>query len=307
MTRLIHTFNKPSFSLTMSPDGKWIAQNKSSRINLYDAATYEQVASFNDFPYISKEVFSSDGKYLLAKSTARKLALYDLGKMELIHKHNVKGNSQPQDEGICFSSDNKKIVDLVYDNDMLGYIAVWDIETWTETRYFEGGNHVFDTIVSIPSKEKCFVSGHRRGSDGVYSIPFYLWFDAHKGFGEFVDTECEAVTKFMYAEKRDCVLAYPFMKMKATIAFIQENRVVQLAENDNINHFALSADNTKAAVQFDNRTVVYDFPSMEIAAELDVIPGPGLIPGRYGRLSFSPDGQRVLIGTWGNGFLYALD
>jgi len=301
MARLIHTFSRPSFSLIMSPDGKWIAQNKSSRINLFDAATYGQVASFNDIPYMSKEKFSNDSKYLLAKSTGCKLALYDLDKKELVHKHKIKKNAQPQDQGISFSSDCKKIVDLVYNNDLLGYIAVWDIETWNETRYYEGENNVFETNVSLGSNGKCFVSGHHRDCNGVYSIPFYMWFDVHRGIGEFIDTKLTAGTSFMFAEKLDSVFAYH--ARDASITFLHENRAVRLAENGGIQSIALSADNTKTAVIFDKRTVVYGFPSMEVIVELDVAAGFG----RTGRVSFSPDGQVVLIGTWGNGFLYALD
>jgi WD40 repeat protein len=285
----------------MSPDGKWIAQNKSSRINLFNAVTYELVASFKDIPYISKEVFSNDSKYLLAKSTDCKLALYDLEKMELVHKHKIKKNAQPQDQGICFSSGSKKIVDLVYNNALLGYISVWDIETWDETRYYEGENNVFQTIISLNSKEKCFVSGYHRDRFGVFNIPFYMWFDVHGGMGEFIDTKFDAGTMFIFAEKLDKIFAYN--GSDTNITFLQESRVTQLAENDRIQNVALSTDNTKAAVIFDKQTVVYDFPSIEIIAELDVISGLG----RTGRISFSPDGQKVLIGTWGNGFLYALD
>lgn len=302
MAHLIHKFNnKPSFSLTFSPDGKWIAQNKSSRINLFEANTYKQVASFKDIPYISEAVFSNDSKYLLAKSTDCKLALYELGKMELAHKHRIKKNRQPQDKGICFSSDDKKIVDLVYSNDLLGYIAVWDMETWGETRYYEGDNNVFETIVSHNSNGKCLVSGHHRDRSGIFDIPFYLWFDVSSGVGEIVDTKFTAGTSFMFAEKLNCVFAYH--DEDASITFLQESRVVKLTENGVIQSISLSTDNTKVAVMFDMKTVVYSFPGMETIAEIDAIIGLG----QFGRISFSPDGQKVLIGTWGNGFLYALD
>jgi WD40 repeat protein len=301
MVRLVHNFGKPSFSLTMSPDRKWIAQNKSSRINLFDAATYEQVASFNDVQYISKEAFSSDSKYLLAKSTDCKLALYDLNSMELVHKHRIKKINQPQDQAICFSSDNKKIIDLVYNNDLLGYIAVWDIGTWHETRYYEGENNVFQTIVFLDSNEKCLVSGHHRDNSGVYNIPFYLFFDISRGTGEFVDAKLDVGTTFMFAEKLDILFAYH--KINASITFLHKKKVVQLAKNGCIQSIALSNDNTKIAIMFDKLTVVYDFPSMEIIAEIDVTIGSG----RSGRISFSPDGQMVLLGTWENGFLYSLN
>jgi len=286
----------------MSPDGKWIGQNKSSRINLFDAVTYEQAASFKDIPYISKEVFSSDSKYLLAKSTACKLALYDLDKMELAHKHKIKKNAQPQDLGICFSSDNKKIIDLVYNNDLLGYIAVWNIETWNETRYYEGENNVFQTVVSLKSNGKCFISGHRRDNSGVFCDPFFMWFDVHKGIGEFIDTNFAVGTKFIFAEKLDSMFAYH--DYNATVTFLQEKRTVQLTENDIVKSIAMSADNTKTAILFGKQAVVYDFPSMEIVAELNVMIGIGGV----GKISFSPDGRMVLIGTGsGYGGLYALD
>jgi len=299
MAKLIHTFNR-SYGLLMSPDGKLIAQTNSTQINLFDTTTFEQVAQFKDIPN-AKVIFSSDSKRLLAKAVDRKLGLYDLEKQVLLHKHSIKKNSQSQDYSICFSDDNKKIIDLVYSDDLFGYIAVWDIETWNESRFFESKNNVFTMIVGQAETRNCFVSGfHRTSADYAHTTPFYMWFDVESGKGDYIDTDFANSEKLMYADKSNTIFAYSGAgKKDAAITFLTDKRVIQLGDSP-IHMVALSPDNKNLAIMFQSGATVFTFPDIEPLAAIDTQEG-------FGSISFSPDGKKLLVGTWKNGFLYELD
>jgi len=222
-------------------------------------------------------------------------------KSGLIHKHSIKKNSQSQDYGICFSADNKKILDLVYSDDLFGYIAVWDIGTWSETRFFESKNNVFTIIVGQAETGSYFVSGfHRTSADYAHTTPFYMWFDVENGKGDYVDTDFLNSEQLMYADKTNTIFAYSGAgKKDAAISFLTDKHVVQLG-NSPIHMVALSPDNKNLAIMFQSRAAIFTFPDIKQLAEIDTA-------GGFGSISFSPNGKQLLIGTWKNGFLYELD
>jgi WD40 repeat protein len=120
---LIRTLNR-SNSLALSPDGKLIASAISTQINLLDAKTGAPLAQSREFPNAFVR-FSPGGKWLLAKTVDRKLGLLETNNgLTPAKKLIIKKNTQPQDRGVCMTPDGRKIVNLVYEDNMLGCISV---------------------------------------------------------------------------------------------------------------------------------------------------------------------------------------
>ena len=296
MPKLVHTLKRAN-SIAISPDGKLIATATATQINLFDAASYQQVALFRDCPN-SIVSFSPNNTWLLFKSVERRLGLFDLKSMRLFRKFSVKNNTQSQDYGICFSSDESKIINLVYGNDLLGYISIWDTAAWTEQRYFEGQNNVFTHIQYCPKKARCFISGIRRPAGTIKeNRSFYLWFAPKTGQADWHETDFKNNEVFIYSSRDDSIFAYRPHSTEGKIHLLKTSQTVSIACDGTIQKIAISHDNTKVAVMFNKKATLYAYPSFQKLADIDT-------QDSFGPIVFSPDDKLLLIGTWKAGFIY---
>lgn len=297
MAKLIHKF-KRSYFLKMSGDGKTIAQVNATQINLFNAETFEQIAQFKEMKN-SNVVFSNNNSMLCAKTTDRKLGIYDLGTKQLIKTFSIKKNTQSQDDGFCFSPDDKKIINLVYgcEKTLLSYISVIDIETMQEKRYFEGENNVFRTVQYVHQKQKFLISGFHRPKDEITeNISFYMWFDWKTGESEFTDTLYIDTEIFVYAEKLDKIVVCKEFGIKR-IEIINENKTLDLSEKQ-AQKITLSNDNQTIAIMCKNKVELYNFSDFRQLTEIEI--------DGWGDVSFSPDDKLLLVGTWNNGYVVDL-
>jgi len=107
-----------------------------------------EIARLKDIPYTYAAAFSPDGSLLAVRSTTPWTAFYAPPDFRLVQKVRMRRpNSQPQDDGFCFSPDGKLFWSLEYQNDLTTHLVSYDTQTFAETsRFFEGERYVFSHI-----------------------------------------------------------------------------------------------------------------------------------------------------------------
>ena len=131
-----------------------IAHNNDYRVGCAGQTVYvtdgqgAEIARLKDVPYAYAAAFSPDGSLLVVRSTTPRIAFYAPSDFRLVQKTRMRRpNSQPQDEGFCFSPDGKLFWSLEYQNDLTTHLVSYDIGTFAETdRFFEGERYVFSHI-----------------------------------------------------------------------------------------------------------------------------------------------------------------
>lgn len=89
-------------------------------------------------------------------------------------------NSQPQDEGFCFSPDGRLFWSLEYQNDLTTHLVSYDTKTFAEVgRFFEGERYVFSHIE--PSAEGGYdLLGFRREPEADNNSHWLARFDGEQ-------------------------------------------------------------------------------------------------------------------------------
>lgn len=107
-----------------------------------------EIARLRDIPYAYAAAFSPDGNLLAVRSTTAWFAFYVPPDFRLVQKMRMRRpNSQPQDEGFCFSPDGALFWNLEYQNDLTTHLVSYDTKTFAEVgRFFEGERYVFSHI-----------------------------------------------------------------------------------------------------------------------------------------------------------------
>lgn len=294
-TELVKKFKK-SYEIKMSPNSKYIGHFSSSAVSLFDAENNLQIADFRDVKYPSHITFSSDSKLLAVKSNQKKIAVYDLEKLELIKMFNIKKNSQPQDFGFCFTYDKKYILNLVYTNDLLGYISKINVETLHEERFFEGSTCVFTYIQYIEAKEQYLITGFDRTIDEGININFIMWYSATDNSFERINLDFE-IHQIVYHEETKTFVGWELGGQSLKV--ISNDFINEIPEDEYIILVAFSKNGRYIAVVLSKTVNIYEYPKVKLICAIN--------NKNNCYAEFSPDDKHILIGAWGNGYIYKLN
>lgn len=342
---MLKKFSK-SYEIKMSPDGKFLSHFNSTSVSVFDLENYVQIADFRDVKYPSHLSYSHDSKLLAVKSNPRKIAIYDLEKLKLIKLYRLKKNSQPQDNGLCFTNDNKHILNLVYTNESLGYISKIDIETFEEQRFFEECDYVFNYIQYVNERRQYLISGFDRNKQGDRDICFIMWYSEIDDSFERIDLDIQ-IHQILYLAVTNTFVGWSLSGKELTI--ISDTNAVknkigkisaaaETASRSNVidNSKGLKKllgqyqlDNGSLNLKLDRHRVVGPFEedyishicfsnnnkylAVVLSEVVKIYEYPTLkflnsITNKYSCYAeFVTDDKHLLIGTWSNGYLYKLN
>ncbi len=131
-----------------------VAQTNEFRVGCAGQTVYvfngkgEEIARLRDVTYAYAAAFSPNGSLLAVRSTTPWFVFYAPPDFRLVQKVRMRRpNSQPQDDGFCFSPDGKLFWSLEYQNDLTTHLVSYDTNTFAEAgRFFEGERYVFSHI-----------------------------------------------------------------------------------------------------------------------------------------------------------------
>ena len=131
-----------------------VAQSAGYRVGCAGQTVYvfndqgAEIARLKDVAYAYAAAFSPNGSLLAVRSTTPWLAFYAPPDFRLVQKLRMRRpNSQPQDEGFCFSPDGAQFWSLEYQNDLTTHLVSYHTENFVETgRFFEGEWYVFSHV-----------------------------------------------------------------------------------------------------------------------------------------------------------------
>lgn len=335
-----------SFEIKMSPDGKYICHLNGGSVSLFDAENYTEVANFRDIKYPHHLSYSYDSKLLAVKSTQRKIAIYDLENQKLINIYRLKRNSQPQDYGFCFTVDNKYILNLVYTNELLGYISKIDIQSFEEERFFEECTYVFNSIQYVNERKQYLISGFDRNKQGDKNTSFIMWYSESDNSFELVDLDTQT-QQMLYHDETKTFIGWS-LSGKDLIVFSNKyqvtNKLNVVTDNPKTINWSNVLDESEGLKRFmeheqlgtaDLGIKLNDLGVFTISEEgyirhicfskngkylavvlseiVKIYEYPTLkflnsIANRYTCYAeFAEDDKYLLIGSWDNGFIYELN
>lgn len=99
-------------------NGKYSVGTTGQTVYLFDENGNE-INRFQDITYAYTPMFSPNGKLLVVKSTAGRLAVYSLETFSLIKKFRFSKVDGAQEEGFCFSLDGKYFINIELQGDDL--------------------------------------------------------------------------------------------------------------------------------------------------------------------------------------------
>jgi hypothetical protein len=131
-----------------------VAQTNEFRVGCAGQTVYvygksgEEIARLRDVAYTYAASFSPNNRLLVVRSTTPWFAFYAPPDFRLVQKVRMrKPNSQPQDDGFCFSPDGTLFWSLEYQNDLTTHLVSYDTGTFAEAgRFFEGERYIFSHI-----------------------------------------------------------------------------------------------------------------------------------------------------------------
>lgn len=135
-----------------------------------------EVARFKDITYAYTPLISPDGRILVVKSTAGKLAAYSLETLSLIRKFRFSKLDGAQDDGFCFSADGKYLYNIERDESSLkNELSVYDTRDFSPVKkvlWDEGV--VIDHIECDADSGVFFVLGFCRDKDCGVASEFFV-------------------------------------------------------------------------------------------------------------------------------------
>ena len=289
---LLHTFKK-SYFLKTSPNKHFLAQVNATQVNVFKYDTLQQVAQIkanNAEPF-----FSNDSSLLLIKESYKKLYVYNTETMTLYSKLTSSKGCYDNGNGACISHDNKYVINIGYEHPY-GFISVYNIENRKEIRYREDMQEVYRNIQYISSRQLYFIDGYRRLDLSGKNKYFYMWFNLEEQ--SFEQTFCDlGDVNFLYANSLDQILYYS-QRGKTAFRFLPLNIEIPVEHKYDTFDIKLSHNNEMIAFYHGKDLKVCTFPDMNILANFSNID--------YGRVSFSPDDNEILIASH-KGFIYKLN
>lgn len=298
--RVLKKFNT-SYVMKMSPDGKYLVRTSSAAVYVHDPIHFEQIAVFKDMKYQNQFIFSNDSKLLAVKSSERKIAIYDLDRLNLINKIYIRKTSQPQDGGFCFSKDNRWIYNTVYHNDLLGSITRIHVKEGTIETIFQPDNCVFKRVSYIKEKGIYLFTGFERTRyDNKHFVIEY-----NEDTMEFkrIDTP-QDFRSFYYHPSLDAFIvnglgerSIKLIKSDYTTV-IKElrplssmmERIVEMGLSPSLKYLSVVSPLSVRLISLPSLTCVEEIRNTHSCYA-----------------SFSLDDSLLFIGTWSHGFIYPLN
>lgn len=105
---------KRCYTGVSTKDKKYYIGTSSASIYFYDYDTLNLVQKFQDVPYANSLYLNENNSILVVKGTLGKIGIYDVNLLKLKHLIKLKGISEPQDAGLCFSHCGNYVINIVY-------------------------------------------------------------------------------------------------------------------------------------------------------------------------------------------------
>jgi len=149
-------------------------------VHVYDCAGIE-IAKFSDIKYAYTAMFCPQSNLFVIRSTTVWFAFYSLDTLQLIKKMRMRiPNSQPQDEGFCFSPDGKHFMNIEYQDNLTTDLVIYNMEDFREESRIFASDPVVLSHIERSDSSFYYLIGFRRGQDGIIDYPFIAKFDGVK-------------------------------------------------------------------------------------------------------------------------------
>ena len=125
------------------------------------------LAKFKDLSYAYRAAISPRGDLLAVKGGQGRLAIYSLKELSLIKKFRFSKVNYGQDDGFCFSSDGKYLLNIErHEDDLHSAISVYDTADFSlVSRALQGENMMIEHVQEVDGNY--YVLGFLRGDDLV--------------------------------------------------------------------------------------------------------------------------------------------
>jgi len=160
--------------------------NGTCRVGCSGAAVYvfnsdgSERGQFRDFPYAYHAAFMPGRNIIAVKSTANRLAFYDLDTMTLLAMHRLAYNGS-QDDGFAFSADGTRFYNIErVKTSFRTQLTVFETEGFTKlfSLFSDDLNMALDDIEVDSETSVCYVLGFMRNPEtGIFHHGFVAIFD----------------------------------------------------------------------------------------------------------------------------------
>lgn len=206
----------------------------------------------------------------------------------------------------------------------MGYISKFDVHTLEEKRYFEGDSYVFTHIKYVKKKELYYILGFERVDRYGENIHFIMIYSDNEDRFERVDLNFE-LYHLIYNAHTDMFLGSSLLNDEAIVIpsscislgssngenrrlldqtqlrrlYFPHTKTQYSSSEGNIVHISFSSEGRYLAAVRQNMTYIYEYPLMKLIDSIE---------HKYSCYAeFSYDDKYLLVGTWTNGYIYALD
>lgn len=278
-----------SYEIGISGNGKYLARI-GSKVNIYDAITWKEVASFGQFKNPSYLAFSPNSDLLAVKSTLGRIGLFDLNALEMIKTYSP---TKSEGRNICFSPDDKYIISIENNG-----IALIDINS-DKVRVLNKGTTYEGFIEYVPGNNTFLfmVSGFHTGQmyDTLFKCQYP--FDQHRWTETRIPNNGQWV-HYGLNIKYSSLLYFNVQRFGLGILDNNFNQTGKTAvENDGISYFntlKCSASGLYIALALNHAAYIFRYPELKLIKKYEL---------EYLCFAdFSSDDRYLLLGTWESGY-----
>lgn len=131
-----------------------------------------ELAKFKDLPYAYMSAISPNGDIFVVKTTEGRLAVYSLETLSLIKKFRYSKVNCAQDDGFCFSSDGRYLVNLERQGDDLhSAVSVYETKDFSRVSQLLLDENMMVSHIELADGEY-YILGFMRGADFVITSGF---------------------------------------------------------------------------------------------------------------------------------------
>ena len=204
--------HKYSRAWSVTASDHFLTTATGQRAYVFDRITNNQLAFFDKLSYAYSTHITPDEKTLIVRGTTPHIWFFSLETMHLIKKIKFKGD-QTQGQGSVLSLDGRCFYYIVYDENLLTYLAKIDLDSYSVVgKYFTDSRYVINTIQSIPEQGRYLMTGYERPDN--YDQPensnrhFIMWFDGVEVLKQiWVEND---IWRVQYAHSEESIYTLPF-------------------------------------------------------------------------------------------------